>query len=369
MRRIIAYVVDSLVIAILSGSIVLVCALAGIEMGIFQCDLILSVLYIGLFPFFRAGATPGLFIVGLEILRLNGTQATIYQLLLRASVLTLLFPAINFIMEFAFTYWFQLSIGNLVGWGAIAIYLTLASVPFLMTRCTMGFHDHFSGTCITPKRRCTRTPIRPMKRLSSLVVVCIGLAAVAVIGGKIYAPATMKVLQRTPLPEILAASEDLDRKFSIESRDLIEGLDEPFAYYADLHGFHGLVSWEAFSAELRRKGLLKYVQDHNEIPVYSVLLTARGQFNRRAQDEMAENVIRFLRPRGYNACTIDFVSRTDLFGLLTLRISHRVIAVDALQRRPEVKEQMVVLVDSPYSDVQLISSGLPEAFVQAEQRN
>jgi len=218
-----------------------------------------------------------------------------------------------------------------------------------------------------PKRGATGGAIRPMKRLDSLILVCVGFAALAGAGAKIYAPSVLEELRRTEVPELLKASEDLGGDFTVESKDLIDGLDRPFEYYADLHGFQGLGSWEIFSTGLQRKGLLGYVPSHGELPVYSVMLTTRGQLNLAAQDVLAENLIRFLRPRGYNACTIEFVSRTDLLGLLTLRVTRRVIAINILRGISADKVQMVVLVDSPHLNVQLMSSDLPEEMVQMTQ--
>jgi uncharacterized RDD family membrane protein YckC len=367
MRRIIAYGIDLLAIAILSSFAVLVGELAGVDLSFSLWVLVISVLYIGLFPLLRNGATPGLFVVSLAISKLDGTSATPYQLLLRAAVLIFLLPAVLFIDEFVFEYLLQMNLGNLIGWFAIAICLLLTSVPFLVTRSAMGLHDHVAGTCVVSKRGGTGETVRPMKRLDSLILVCVGFTVLAGAGAKIYAPSILEGLQRTEVPELLKASEDLGREFTVESKDLIDGLDRPFEYYADLHGFHGLRSWEIFSTGLKRKGLLGYVPSHGELPVYSVMLTTRGQLNLAAQDVLTENLIRFLRPRGYNACTIEFVSRTDLLGLLTLRVTRRVVAIDILRSLSADKAQMVVVVDSPHLNVQLMSPDLSEEMVQMTQ--
>lgn len=370
MRRLLAYAIDTLTIAILTGIAVLAGELAGIDANYPGLFLVLSVLYVGFFPKLRSGATPGLFVVGLQVRSLSEAPATTYQLLLRAALLLLLLPAAMVALEFAFEYVLlldpQMAPGMLAGWVAAFTCLVLTSIPFLATRCTMGLHDHVAGTCVVEKLRDKDLRVLPMKRLSNLVLVCIGLVAIAGVAAKIYAPHVQHRLQRTPEPELMAAREEALRALLIESEDLIDGIDRPFDYYADSHGVHGTRSWEEFSRELQRKGLLQLVQNHHEVPLYSIAVTTKGQLSIAAQDAMADNLVRFLRPRGHNAAVIEFISRTDLLQLITVHLTRRAVALDVARDTP-AERQLVVLVYAPRIHVKVLTYGYPEELIRINE--
>jgi uncharacterized RDD family membrane protein YckC len=364
MRRILAYAIDGTTATLLFGCAaslsspvlnILDSASVGIGLTL--------ILLVGLFPAFREDATPGLFVVGLRIVSLRGGSPNVYQLLLRAAIAVFLFSSLYVLLEFIFSYFLQLNLGNAVGWLASAVWLILALPTFILTRGRFAFHDCVAGTYVVSRSSTTASPLKAPAYLRGLVLAAISVVALAAIGAKSYWPRVVDSATQTSLPSAMREFEDAARAHvDIETGDLLDGLNEPFKYYADLHGFHGFRSLDNYRDELARRGLQDVQAREDVAPTYSILLTTTGQISTNAQDAIVRNLLTWIGKNGRRACIVEFVSRTDVLGLLTFRVVRRVLAVE-IDRTPPLRS-VVVTVPAKAIGLSIVSSSFSEELIR-----
>ena len=314
-------------------------------------------LFIGIYPYYRMNATPGLFLVGLKIFSIDGGDPSIFQLLSRATMALYAPVAVYFVTDFILSHLFQVELGNIVGWSAIFSGLILNSPIYVKTRGRMLIHEVVSKTYIAPTNDISPAPTN-FSLKNTIIPLSVAVPLVIGLISKTYSPILIESQEGALLQQELWATEARAENLLPSSDVLIGDSKYPQKYSIEGIGIPGFIPISKFKSQLEERGVNDLVNSSELVPTYSITVTTWGQLSADFQEDISRQLMKWLGAKNLRVCVVNFVSRTSLLNIITVRISRgsMLLNIDLRQEGRSV----VLIIPTGINGITLFTSHMAE---------